>query len=729
MLHRWKLIPLSALYVLLFLSLFSFSLLAQTNPSITSTNTRISTNTKSAPTEIAVINLVASVQANKPIRDRFTRSLQYAGSHIPNSLVAQEQGNQIRFENNTFYLLNAQKIKLVYYDFDNRKDSCLKDANPNIIEKIEQQALMIVGAVSSDCTKSILKHPGFAGIPVLNSMSTADNLSRSAIHKHGNLFRTTFPDHYSVTKLVEEIQANAGREDLRSFNFGLLYNASSHYSSGLKDESYRQLGDLGGIYNLPSVSQINADTRNHPYAAVQKYKNIQLINMDFTASCDQLALPIHNMLILNYNAQMQSFIERMNACHHNQETATPNYFAIGSPELFKYLPHNSVVIARPNLEQFENVNKQFLTLTDKALLSSSTYLTMETLFATLNHLSAFPNTQWRESVMAFLRDNQFQSTLNKAFFEFDSGGELHGNLPSSSIYQLTASYELKNRISGKDSTLELININKANHLGWFDGSLLMKIVVPVSFKDKSVTLRFERDSQIDRLLTYLSNQLFGANNGSANPLKTRIYTRDILLESLNNGVYQHLPWFIGNYHITIQNTDGDIISNEVKYVVEWPMHLFITLFIACAVGLLLLERSLHEKMKRPLAVIRYFAGIIITAVVLHLLSVTFRNSDIATFMPFLSFSSNLVTNGVIIGILAGLNGLELIHAFLANIQGRFVPTNDDKPDVVAATSLNSAQPAPSQATIQEVMKQQARSLQADLVEPEKPVDAAEKEDK
>ena len=98
-------------------------------------------------------------------------------------------------------------------------------------------------------------------------------------------------------------------------------------------------------------------------------------------------------------------------------------------------------------------------------------------------------------------------------------------------------------------------------------------------------------------------------------------------------------------------------------------------------------------------------------------------------MPFLSFSSNLVTNGVIIGILAGLNGLELIHTFLANIQGRFVPTNDDKPDMVAATPLHSAQPAPSQATIQEVMKQQASSLQADLVEPEKPVDAAEKEDK
>ena len=691
--------PLGLLFALIFSICFSANTLAQTNAN----------QSKPAPSEIAFINLVASVQANKPIRKRFNRSFQYAASHIPNSLMALKQNNQIRFNNNVFYLPTHQEIKpeikLVHYDFDNLNESCLRQADPEIIKKIEQNALVIVGAVSSDCTKSLLQHPGFADIPILNSMSTAVHLSKDAFHLHDNLFRTTFPDHYSVTKLIEEVQANVGREDLRSFNFGLLYNAKSDYSSGLKNESYKQLGELGGMYNLPVLNEENDNNEDpNQTSAVQQHHNIQLINMDKIINCEQLALPIHNMLILNYNAKMQSDIERINACHHDNSSAIPQYFAIGSPELFKNLPPQSVVVSRPNLEQFENINKQFHDIADKALLSSSTYLMTETLFAALNHLIGKPPKTWRETLKPFLRNERMQSSLNQSYFQFDSHGELISNLPSSSIYQLNASYELKNRLLGKDSTLELISINQANRIGWFDGSLQMKIVVPSSFKDKSVTLRIERDSQIERLLNHATQKLLGAESDDAEPRKNSIHNEDILLDRLNNGVYQYLPWVMGNYRITIANSNGDIISNEVEYVVAAPIHLLITLFVACAVGLLLLERNLHQKMKHPIALIRYFAGIVITATVLHLLSVTFRNSDIASFMPFLSFSSNLVTNGVIIGILAGLNGLELIHTFLANIQSRFVPTTDISSDPAinartaptsAPTSAQTAQPAQS----------------------------------
>lgn len=598
--------------------------------------------------EIAVIQIANSTS----LKQRYINSINKASSDLVNDF----KGINTPFK----FSATAPTIKFEVYDIDTGKD-CVA-AHPEHIQHLKKHALLILGPVTSDCANALIAANALKGIPILNSLSTVDNLTQIAYSTNpGWFFRTASADHYRIIRLISEVKRVNNLPDLRSLNFGFVFDSKSEYSQGLLKgsiDSFKQLRVLDKQTDFSEQNTFFDKNAKVPH-------RVRLIDINHPLTCNTLPMPMHNLLIFMYSLTVQTLVEQINACHHQQGFAQPRYFAIGNPESFEFLPKHSIVISTPNLEQFEDTNMG-LKLDDSAAYSSTTYMAIEALAQSISKLdnTQQPIQQARSAIRDHLADTRFKSMLANQIFQFNRIGDIESPLPHASVYRMKTDYVLVNRLKRRDSIFRLVNMNEYENIGWFDGDLLMKILVPTSYKQSLISVQIERSSDYAICLPF-----------TALCWDTK-YAKETDKVLVNDGIistYHYTPYLPGEYTICLLDDEAKRVSNCLSYEVTFPKHLTITIVAALLVGLLLMEKSLSSLPKQRYLKLRYFSGIILTAFILHLFSVTFRNSDIASFLPFLSFSTNLITNAIIIGVLAGFNGLELIHLFVGVLQNRFFP--------------------------------------------------------
>lgn len=598
--------------------------------------------------EIAVIQVAKSTK----LKQRYINSISKASSDLSSDFKGINAS--LRFS------ATSPPVKFEVYDIDTG-ENCVS-SHPEQIKQLQNNALLILGPVTSDCANAFINAKTLHGIPILNSLSTLDGLTQEAYSNNpGWFFRTASADQYRITRLIDEVKRANNLPDLRSLNFGFIFDSSSEFSRGLLTgtvDGFKQLRVLDEEAKLSDTTPVMIDM-----PALEQ--RVKLFDIQQTYVCEAMSSPIHNLLIFMYSAAVQTLVEQINACHHQQGFAQPRYFAVGNPEAFEFLPKNSMVISTPNLEQFENTNTG-LRLDNSSAYSSTTYIAVEALAQSVSQLHATnqPLSKMREVLRNSLAATQFTSMLANQNFQFNRLGDIESALPHASVYRMKTDYILVNQLKSQDSIFRLVNVNELDNIGWFDGDLLMKILVPSSYKEAVVDVNIERVTDFKPCVPFTDWcwDLSYANNSYQ--------------VAVSNGIistYQHTPLFPGKYTIHLRDKEQKRVSNLLTFQVTYPKHLLITFFVAGLVGLLLMEQTLANAPHKKLEHRRYFGGILLTAFILHLFSVTFRNSDIASFLPFLSFSTNLITNAIIIGVLAGFNGLELIRLFVSVLQARFFP--------------------------------------------------------
>lgn len=598
--------------------------------------------------EVAIIQIANSTQ----LKQRFLNTITKAS----NDLVNDYRGINSPFR----FSSTSPSIRFEVYEIDSGAN-CVS-SHPEQIERLRKNALLIFGPVTSDCSKALIHSEKLKNIPILNSLSTVDNLTDIAYAQNpGWFFRTSSADHFRITRLIQEVKRANNLSDLRSLNFGFMYDSKSAYSKGLLHGTIKSFVQLRVLDEGTDFSEANSffdlkDAMPH---------HVRLVDINHELRCDSLPLPIHNLLLFMYSHKVQTLSEQINACHHQYGFAQPRYFAIGNPESFAFLPKNAIVISTPNLEQFEDTNIG-LNLDDSSAYSSTTYMAVEALEQSVRQLTLDELTldQQRAKLRRHLASTRFKSMLANQTFQFNRRGDIESSLPHASVYRMQTQYELVNRLKRRDSIFHLVNMNNFDKIGWFDGDLLMKILVPSSYKESLIEVEVERSTDLMLCIPFTS---------LCWDLKHAKDTDKVLINDGIISTYHYTPFLPGDYSICLLDDEAKRVSNCLFYSVTYPKHLLITIFAALLVGLLLMEKSLQDMPKRGHPKLRYFSGIVLTAFILHLFSVTFRNSDIASFLPFLSFSTNLITNAIIIGVLAGFNGLELIHLFVGVLQNRFFP--------------------------------------------------------
>jgi len=549
--------------------------------------------------------------------------------------------------NNNKYVFNALSI-------DNGTKCNEELQNQNL-----EDTVLILGAITSNCTLALINDPLLVGIPILNSFSTKDQLNYSNINSQNtndnsneprknaeNFFRTVFSDKHRVDVLVREFELLVGNEDIRLLKLKVIYDSKSEFSKGLKKNI---TAALGGRVNKANVTFIDVS--------------------EDSVTCDNIFSDTGAVVFTSSKISI-SIYESLVKCYLGKSQV--KYYGFGGIKTYPYFPIDSTIISIPTLSLYQNTSIAVADLYEhnsESDFSLPSFMVAELLVDYFDSIvvgSALTTERLRENFSKFLAHaNSYVSQATSKTLGFNKFGDIDSDIIRASIYKTRLIYELDN--GDKNEMNEVgARFTKA-YIGFLDGEVQLEIFPSKSMHGKDVEVRVTRVLPNENMLSEI------INNFSARTKKLKLSGESIT-------TFKFIPSFTGDYEISILKNDKEILIKRAKISVGFPMNLLLSMLVALIVVFLTLkskEKPINGEMEEQdnktdgQSTFSIVMAAIFAAFILYLITVTLRNSGLPNVLPFISFSEDHTINGIMVGIIAGTFGMSGIREFFVRLSQKF----------------------------------------------------------
>lgn len=525
-------------------------------------------------------------------------------------------------------------------------------------------AILIMGAISSNCTSALLSDSRFSDIPILNSFSTKDKINSKVTvsgegeqYQHNRFFRTVFSDEKRVSEFVTALEKQNKNGDLRLFKLTVVYDEESKFSKGLKE-------------NIDNALEEEVDSGNISYVRltddIGECQNIEydIDAIVFTTSKKKKALKVYESLM---------------KCHLGRSKLS--YYGFGNLDNFPFFTNNSFIITIPTLALYEEASltaSEILSDDRSVTLSLPTFMAVETLFNALENINSKNSGDIkvsRNKLNNMLKStNQITSKITNKIFSFDSFGDINSDIIRAALYEGITSYGLTNQAIEVTTEVGVRITNK--NIGLFDGMVNVEIFPTESLNGKEVNIYVSRiTDEEERFPEHKTASFFP-------DISKLLDNREasVVLSSEDFTEYGFFPLSTGDYEIIIKQ-DGDKVLKKKKIIsVGLPMNLFLALFVSLITTIISFKSTHIDDLKSTenmsdsrssQTLLSNIIAAIIASFFLYLITVTLRNSGLPNLMPFISFSENHTVNAIMVGILAGAFGLNGIREFFVRLAQKF----------------------------------------------------------
>lgn len=542
---------------------------------------------------------------------------------------------------------------------DPTSTACVEEARRAVED---ENAIAILGPVSSDCTKQVLAEN--LEVPVVTSLSTATDLGGESEW----LFRTIAHDH---RRLGSFVNSTARTHEIGVDRSIAIYKGSEDYGSGLLADLTNHIPSLDAEH-IFEWSEAIIDTTHH----VRVTDDFRQEMHDHHA--------IASVFVLGSSARMDSVLWALDDMFKTT-AGDPNFVLVGSTRFANDFPVDTWLIGEATISTSRNLITRIVEKNPSDALYISTLDASVTLREAIRRVLAQPGADTlalpdlKRELRRVLDQNQFPSSERGRWVDFDNG-EIE-NPPSFPIYRIWESRSRHFEPVNPDKGVSWVEVRLVGDPpdGHLEGPLTVELIPHgEDLVGTEVTLQVAGDGE----------NVVPVETVELDSLGTRVSFVPSFLETR----WSPASWFPTTLTITTSRTPA-LEHVEVEGL-SWPAS-YLLAALSALFGVLLYNRyRTHDKSqgeKQPQEereagskttgvrswtvwtyLERCLAGLVIAFLIIHV-GPLLEGEGALSMIPIPEFGSSRWLNAILSGLMGGWLGLNPIMGLIASVIGTLTP--------------------------------------------------------